>query len=246
VQTKVNLGNRELYLRALGSGEIHVVPEYLGTLTTFLTTEKDPQATSPASGDVDKTLAALTPLLQEKQWVAYTPSPAQDQNAFAVTKETADRYGLSKLSDLAKPDVQGQLTLGGPAECPTRPFCRPGLEKTYGAKFKGFRPLDAGGPLTINAIADGQVDIGLVFSSDGVVASRGLVVLEDDKLLQTADNLLPVARSDKASPDLKTALDKVSAALTTDKLKDLNKRIGVDKEDPEDLAKEFVKNEGLV
>lgn len=246
VKTKLNLGNRELYLRALGSGEVDLVPDYLGTLTTFLAGQQDPKAPSPASGDLATTFQALKPLLERRKLVAYQYSPAADQNAFAVTRATADRYRLATLSDLGKPDVAGQLVLGGPPECPQRPFCKPGLEKTYGAQFKGFRSLDAGGPLTLNAIEKGQVGIGLVFSSDGVVASKGLVVLDDDKKLQTADNVVPVVRADKASPELAAALGRVNQALTTDKLKELNKKVGVDKEDPADVADQFLKDNGLL
>ncbi len=114
------------------------------------------------------------------------------------------------------------------------------------ARFKGFRSLDAGGPLTLRAIEKGQVGIELVLSSDGVEASKGLVVLDDDKKLQTADNVVPVVRADKASPKLAAPLDKANQALTTDKLKELNKKIGVDKEDPADVANQFLKDNGLL
>jgi osmoprotectant transport system substrate-binding protein len=246
VKTKFNVGNRELYLKSLGNGEIDIVPEYLSTLTTFLAAQKDPNAASPASGDPAKTLAALLPLASAKGFSAYPYSPATDENAFAVNAATAAKYHLTKLSDLANPDVAGKLTIGGPPECQTRPYCEPGLEKTYGAKFAGFKALDAGGPLTINAIADGSVGIGLVFSSDGVVASKNLVVLADDKHLQNADNVLPLVRTSAASLDLRAALDKVDQALTTDELKQLNKQIGVDKDDPSDVAEQFLKSKGLL
>jgi osmoprotectant transport system substrate-binding protein len=246
VKTKFNLGSRELYLKSLGNGEIDVVPEYLSTLTTFLVSQKDPNATSPASGDAAKTLAALAPLASAKGFTAYPYSPAADENAFAVSQGTASKYHLTKLSDLANADVAGKLTLGGPPECQTRPYCEPGLEKTYGAKFSGFKALDAGGPLTINAIAGGSVGIGLVFSSDGVVASKKLVVLDDDKHLQNADNVLPLVRSSVASADVKTTLDSVDKILTTDDLKQLNKQIGVDKDDPSDVAQQYLKSKGLL
>jgi osmoprotectant transport system substrate-binding protein len=246
VKTKYNLGSRELYLKSLGNGEIDVVPEYLSTLTTFLVDEDNPNATSPASGDAAKTLAALQPVAAAKGFTAYPYSPAADQNAFAVSQATATKYHLTKLSDLANPDVAGKLTIGGPPECQTRAYCEPGLEKTYGAKFAGFKALDAGGPLTINAIADGSVGIGLVFSSDGVVASKNLVVLEDDKHLQSADNVLPLVRSSVATADLKTTLDSVDKVLTTDDLKQMNKQIGVDKDDPSDVAEQYLKSKGLI
>jgi osmoprotectant transport system substrate-binding protein len=115
----------------------------------------------------------------------------------------------------------------------------------YGLNFKSFKSLDAGGPLTETAIANGQVDMGLVFSSDGGVAAKGLVVLEDDKHLQTVDNIVPVIRNDKANSAVTSALNKVSAALTTDQLVTLNKMVDVDKADPSAVALTWLKSKGL-
>ena len=160
------VGNRELYLQALEAGDIQVFPEYLSTFTEFL--EGD-EANQVASGDVDATLEALEPLAEENGLVVGEPSEAADQNAFAVTQEFADQFGVETLSDLA--DVCGSgLVLGGPTECPERPFCQPGLEETYGLAFDSFRELDAGGPLTKTALQQGEISIGLVFSSDGALA----------------------------------------------------------------------------
>jgi osmoprotectant transport system substrate-binding protein len=111
--------------------------------------------------------------------------------------------------------------------------------------FKSFKALDAGGPLTETAIANGQIDMGLVFSSDGGVAAKGLVVLEDDKHLQTVDNIVPVIRNDKAKPAITAALNGVSAALTTDQLVTLNKMVDVDKADPSAVALTWLKSKGL-
>ena len=162
------VGNRELYLEALKSGDIQVFPEYLATVTEFL--EGD-DANPVASGDVDATLEALQPLAEENGLVFGEPSEAVDQNAFAVTQEFADALGVQTLSELA--DVCGSgLILGGPAECPERPLCQPGLEETYGLSFDEFRELDAGGPLTKTALQQGEISIGLVFSSDGALAQQ--------------------------------------------------------------------------
>jgi osmoprotectant transport system substrate-binding protein len=163
------VGNRELYLQALIDGQIQAFPEYLGTVTEFL--EGD-DATEVASGDVDATVQALTPLAESNGLVFGEPSEAADQNAFAVTQEFADELGVSTLSELAEACGDGSLVLGGPAECPERPFCQPGLEETYGLQFDSFRELDAGGPLTKAAIQQGEVSIGLVFSSDGALARQ--------------------------------------------------------------------------
>jgi osmoprotectant transport system substrate-binding protein len=163
------VGNRELYLKALQDGDIQVFPEYLSTFTEFL--EGD-EANQVASGDVEATLEALRPLAEENGLAVGEPSEAADQNAFAVTQEFADALGVQTLSDLADACGSG-LILGGPAECPDRPFCQPGLEETYGLSFDSFRELDAGGPLTKTALQQGEISIGLVFSSDGALAAQG-------------------------------------------------------------------------
>jgi len=164
------VGNRELYEPALEKGELSVVPEYVGTLTEFLNKKQNgPNATPKASGDLSATVQALTQLGQKAGLTFGTPAAAADQNTFAVTKAFADKNGLKTLSDVAAKCNGGPLVLGGPPECKTRPFCEPGLEKTYGIKFTGFQSLDAGGPLTKTAIRTGKVQIGLVFSSDAAL-----------------------------------------------------------------------------
>ncbi|RFU22203.1 glycine betaine ABC transporter substrate-binding protein [Geodermatophilus marinus] len=166
------VGNRELYLPALQSGaDIQVFPEYLATVTDFLNRQVNgADAEGVASGDVQETVTALQPLAEQAGLVFGEPSEAADQNAFAVTETFADQVGVSTLSELADACGDGSLVLGGPAECPERPQCQPGLEETYGLQFADFRELDAGGPLTKSAIQQGEVSIGLVFSSDGALA----------------------------------------------------------------------------
>jgi osmoprotectant transport system substrate-binding protein len=163
------VGSRELYLKALEGGtEIQAFPEYLATATEFLDADEAKQV---ASGDVDATLAALQPLAQAAGLAFGEPSEAVDQNAFAVTTAFAEKVGVKTLSELADACSDGSLVLGGPAECPTRPFCQPGLEETYGLKFASFQEYgDTGGPLTKAAIQKGEVSMGLVFSSDGAHA----------------------------------------------------------------------------
>ena len=163
------VGSRELYLKALEAGtEIQAFPEYLATATEFLDADEAKQV---ASGDVDATLAALQPLAQAAGLAFGEPSEAVDQNAFAVTTAFAEKVGVKTLSELADACSDGSLVLGGPAECPTRPFCQPGLEETYGLKFGSFQEYgDTGGPLTKAAIQQGEVSSGRVFSSDGALA----------------------------------------------------------------------------
>jgi osmoprotectant transport system substrate-binding protein len=160
------VGNRELYLKALEAGDIQVFPEYLSTFTEFLDGD---DANEVASGDVDKTLEALTPLAEQNGLVVGEPSEAADQNAFAVTQELADQLGVTTLSEFAEACGSGVI-LGGPTECPERPFCQPGLEDTYGLTIDDFSALDAGGPLTKTALQQGKISVGLVFSSDAALA----------------------------------------------------------------------------
>ena len=164
-------GSREVVEPALEKGELDVVPEYVGTLTEFINKAKNGADAPPkASGDLDATVAALSELGKQAGLVFGEPSQAADQNAFAVTKGFADKYGVATLSELASACSSG-LVLGGPAECPERPFCQPGLEQTYGLSFDDFVTLDAGGPLSKTALQQGKVTVALVFSSDAALSS---------------------------------------------------------------------------
>ncbi len=242
VNVRKGLGQREIYLPALQQGGanngIDLVPEYVGTLLEFVN-----RNAGEASNDVDASVRKLRSRLEGMGLTALNPSPAANQNAFAVTKTTADRLRLKTPSDLTP--VAAQMTLGAGPECPTRPFCQPGLERTYGLKFKAFRPLDSGGPRTVDALKSGDIDLGLVFTSSAAVADPNLVVLEDDKKLQTADNLVPALRTDVVDDNIRRVLNKVSGELTTANLIQLNKRADIDKEDPEALAKEWLQQHGF-
>ncbi len=239
------LTNREVIEPALEKGDVDVVPEYLSTLTEFLNgTKNGPTAKPLASPDVQKTLAALQSIASPLGLKALQPSQAADQNSFAVTKDFATKNNLTSLSDLAS--YQGKLVLGGPPECPKRPFCQPGLEKTYGIHFTGFTALDAGGPLTKTAIQKGKVQIGLVFSSDGGIQALGLQVLDDDKHLQNADVIVPVVRTKVATPELEAALNKVSSTLTTDDLVSLNKMVDIDRQDPAKVSEDYLTSKGVL
>lgn len=143
--------------------------------------------------------------------------------------------------------IASTLILGGPPECPQRPFCAVGLEETYGLTFKEFKPLDAGGPITVEAVKNGQVDVGLLFTSDPAIAANGFVLLEDDKQLQLADNLVPVLRQDvlDATPEVADILNGWSAKLTQEALTDLNKQVSVDQADPKDVVTAWLAAGGL-
>jgi osmoprotectant transport system substrate-binding protein len=239
VTLRDKLGAREVVEPALQNGQIDLVPEYAGTVLEFLN-----KNAGEASSNLTATVSKLRDRFKALNITVLDPSPAADQNAFAVSKATADKDHLTKTSDLAP--FAPKMTLGGPPECPTRPFCQAGLQKVYGLTFKDFKALDAGGPLTKTALANGQIDVGLVFSSDGGIAAKGLVVLQDDKHLQTVDNIVPVIRNDKVNDTVKTALNKVSAKLTTAALVQLNKMVDVDKADPSAVAMTWLTQNGLL
>jgi osmoprotectant transport system substrate-binding protein len=239
VTLRDKLGAREVVEPALQSGQVDLVPEYVGTVLEFLN-----KNAGEASSDLNATVTKLRSRFAALNITVLDPSPAADQNAFAVSKATADKDHLVNTSDLSS--FAAQMTLGGPPECPTRPFCQAGLKSTYGLNFKDFKALDAGGPLTKTALANGQIDVGLVFSSDGGIAAKNLVVLVDDKHLQTVDNIAPVIRTDKATAAVKDALNKLSAKLTTAALIALNKMVDVDKADPSAVAQTWLQQNGLL
>jgi osmoprotectant transport system substrate-binding protein len=170
--TVQQVGNRELYEPALEKGEIHVVPEYAATLADFLNGKVNGKDAAPASStDLAKTTEALKTLGEKSKLVFGKASPAQDQNAFAVTEAFAAKYNVKTLSDLASVCNGTATVLGGPAECPQRPKCQAGLVQTYGFQAGSFAALDAGGPQTKNALKTGTISVGLVFSSDGALAA---------------------------------------------------------------------------
>jgi osmoprotectant transport system substrate-binding protein len=229
INYKLLLGTREVVAPALESGQIDIYPGYAATDLEFYN-----KSAGEANGDAVATTAKLNSHLQPLGLLALDPSPAVDQNAFAVTKATQAKDNLTKLSDLAP--IGGQLTLGAGPECPTRPFCLPGLKKTYGITFKAFKPLDTDGPLTRAAFKNGSIDVGLVFSSDGDLNSLGLVVLQDDKHLENADNVLPILRQAAASDEVKKVLNAIDAKLTTADLVTLNSQVSIQHQDPDAVA----------
>jgi osmoprotectant transport system substrate-binding protein len=235
------LGNREIVEPALENGQIDLYAGYAATDLTFV--EKKQNVALDAGTDAQANVQKLNTLLNPKGVKALDPSPAVDQNAFAVTKAEADANHLVKLSDVSS--VASGWTLGGPPECPQRPFCQQGLESVYGLHFKAFKALDAGGPLTYAAFKSGAINIGLVFSSDGAIAANNLVVLQDDKHLQQADNIVPLIRSTVANSEVTALLNSIDAKLNTPDLTAMNKSADVDKQDPADVATTWVQGHGF-
>jgi len=234
VQYRLNLGSREVVAPAIKSGQIDL---YIGYAATDL--EYWNHAAGEATGDAAATTAKLNGHLQPLSLEALNPSSSVDQNAFAMTKSNASKYNATKLSDLAA--IGNQLVLGAGPECPTRPFCQPGLQQTYGIHFKDFKALDTDGPLTRAAFANNTIQVGLVFSSDADLNNLGLVVLQDDKHLEAADNVVPIIRTPVASDEVKKVLNAVSAGLTTTELVQLNSQVELQHQDADAAAQAFLK-----
>ncbi len=235
VNKKLNIGAREAYIPALQDGSIDLIPEYTGVLTQYF--NKNAKAT-----DSDGVYAELKAALPDKLEVL-DKSAAEDKDAVVMTKKKADELGVKSIADL-----QGKakdLVLGGPPEWKTRPTGVPGLKKVYGLEFKSFRALDAGGPLTVAALKNGQIQAGNLFTTDPNIAKNDFVVLDDPKHLFAAQNVVPLITKSKDDDTVSNALNAVSAKLDTETLAALLTEVVVDKKDASAVAKEFLTKNGL-
>ncbi|MDA5285239.1 ABC transporter substrate-binding protein [Streptomyces sp. Isolate_45] len=245
--TTVN--NRELYEPSLEKGEIDVVPEYAATLAEFLNAKVNgpdaPKDKPVASSDAAATVAALEKLAAPLGLKALPAGEAVDQNAFAVSKEFAQKNNLKSLSDLGRSGIKVKIAAGD--ECAVRPFCAPGLEKTYGISVAGIDPKGVGTPQAKQAVKDGVDQLVLTTTTDATLDNFGLVLLEDDKKLQNADNVLPVVNAkDAGSPEVADALGKLTKALTTADLVELNRKVDAERAKPADVAKAYLESKGLL
>jgi osmoprotectant transport system substrate-binding protein len=231
-------GFRDVLFGAFESGDVNLAPDYVASQLEFLNGGK-----GEATGDVDETFAKLVPLLKAKDLVGLTPSSAVDTNSFVMTKERSDDLGITTLSDLAEKGKD--LKLGAPPDCETNGFCIPGLKRVYDLDLSGnFTPLDLG--VVGDSLDEGAIDVGVVTSTDGRLAdpATGWVLLEDDKKMLAADNIFPTLSQEltDAYPELGDLLNSVSDALDTDTLVELNKRYDIDKDDAEDIAADWLKD----
>ena len=233
-------GFRDVVYTSFDSGDINFTAEYAASALEFLN-----GGAGEASADADATAEALRTALEAKKLVALDAAPAQDSNSFVVTPETAAAKNLKAISDLTD-----DMRLGGPADCPENASCLPGLEKVYGIDLSdGFTPLDGGGPLTVAALEGGEIDVAILFSTDGTIADKGWVILEDDKGLINADNIIPVTPAEVVAAyreDFTALVNKVSAAMTTSELAELNRQVTIELKDPADVASEWLAAQKLV
>lgn len=242
VRRELTLGPRELVVPAFRQGHVDVVPEYLGTALRAA----DPETPVDLS-DRTAVTSALADAVATWDAAILEPAPAQNQNGLVVTSATAQRYGLEAVSDLtARADT---MTLGGPPECATRRHCLQGLADTYGLHFEDFTPL-ARAEHVVRALEEGVVDVGVLFTTDGVLAPGDLVLLADDRHLQPVENLVPMVRravvDGEQGPRLAATLDAVSAQLTTESLRVVNWRVTVAGNEPAAEAHAWLVRHGLV
>ena len=174
-------------------------------------------------------------------------TPAQDKYALTVTGETASTLGLTTVSDLA--GSAAGMVLGGPVDCPERVRCLLGLEDVYGLTFADFKRLDAGGPITVQALKSDDVQVGFLFSSDGTIAVEGFVVLEDDRGLGPAENIAPVVSAsivDHYGQEFVDLIDEISTTITQHELINMNKQVKYDGLDAAEVARDFLETKLLI
>lgn len=235
VTTKLDIGSREVYLQALEEGSVTVFPEYTGGLLAYY----DSSSTSHSPDEVYADLQAALPA----DLTALDYSPAQDQDSVTVTSETAAKYNLKSIGDLAP--VAGNMTLGGSPEWQTRADGPEGLKKVYGVEFGDYKVLDPGGPLSVKGLKNGLVDATDIFTTDPAIEDNDFVVLEDPENLFLAQNVVPLLSAAAATPTVTDTLNTVSAALTTEALTSMLKEISDTKADPADVAQAWVTDNGL-
>ena len=219
VERIMELGSREVVEPALESGTVDLVPEYLGTAVNFLSGGR-----LAATTDSKRDHAELARLFAARGVSVLAYAPAQDQNGIAVARARATARHLARLSDLRP--IADELIFGAPAECAERLLCLKGLERVYHLKFKEFRPMPSGAVIA-DALVSGEIDVGLMDTTDAYLSARDLLLLTDDRKLQPADNVVPVVRTEiveRYGQRLVDAVNAVSARLTTPDLIELNRQ----------------------
>ena len=242
-----NLGARDIYLDPLQKGDVQVSADYLSSMTEALNRKANGDDADPvASPDVQATLGELKTLAAKYDITPLEPAEAEDANSYAVTKDYAEKNNLTTLSDLGK--LGKPVALAAASDCPDRPDCGKGLESVYGIKLSKVEPLGFGTPDTKKALTDGEVELGQVGTTDGSLEQMGLVVLEDDKNWQNAENLVPVVNSAwlKDNPKAEDALNKLSDVLTTEDLTMLNAKVDGERLEASQVAEDYLKEKGLI
>ncbi|UKY51348.1 ABC transporter substrate-binding protein [Streptomyces inhibens] len=242
----LTVGNRELYEPALEAGQIDVVPEYAATFADWLNAKnKGSKAAPVASPDLGVTLRALRRLAGPRGLTVLQAGRAVDQNAFAVSAAYARKHHLKTLSDLGRARLPVRLAAGD--ECVQRPFCAPGLKKTYGINLTAIDPKGVGTTPAKQAVQNGQDQMVLTTSTDATLDRFGLVLLADDKKLQNADHVLPVVNRARAGSErAAAALNRLNKVLTTADLANLNEQVDSWRRLPADVARNYLVSKGLL
>ena len=234
VDRQLRIGQREVYMPELEAGAIDVFPEYTGNLLQYL----DQNATARSSDEVYDALRSTLP----KGLRALEQADATDQDSYVVTADFAQAHSLTSIGDLAS---AGALTLGGNSELQTRPYGPMGLSQTYGVTV-GFTPIeDSGGPLTVKALKDGDIQLANIYSSDPALADGTLKVLDDPKGLFLASHVVPLASS-RVNDDAAAVINRVSAAMDAEDLVEMNRASTVEQKSASQIAREWLLSEGLL
>jgi osmoprotectant transport system substrate-binding protein len=241
VKKELNLGDEQTALKALKGGEISGYPEYTGTvlLSFFEVPTKDLPKDPTAAYDEVKSKFA------EQGITAFPPTPFTSSNEVAVTQQTADKLGLKNISDLE--GKSQDLTLYGSPECRGRDDCLRGLQNVYGLKFKKFVPVDIAQRHEV--LTNGDADVSIVFTTDPQISRNKEVLLKDDKGMFPPYNstfLMKTETADKAGPDLPKTIDLVNKNLTARVMQELNARVDLDKETPQEAAADYLQQFDLV
>jgi osmoprotectant transport system substrate-binding protein len=237
VEVVPRLGPREIVEPALEQGRVDLVPGYLGTGLNFLHEQK-----RVATADPQPTHALLEQALAARGLRALDYAPAQDRNGFVVTGKMAKRHELERISDLRP--IAGQLTFGGPPECPGRPLCLKGLQDVYGLEFKHFESMPSR-TTTADALELGEIDVGMLETTDANLLNHDFVQLEDDRRLQPAENVVPIVRKEILAaygPALAGVVDAVTAQLHTRDLIHMNQRVHLQGVNPATAASHWLIN----
>ncbi|RZU23972.1 ABC transporter substrate-binding protein [Streptomyces sp. BK239] len=238
VSYKPNIGSRETTYGLLKNGSITVLPEYNGSLLAYFDAKAEQKSTEAVNAAVKAKLDPKLTLLES--------SAAEDKDSVALNQETAKKHNLtaeSTLDDIK--DIAPQLVLGGSPEFQTRQQGMVGLEAVYGLKFKSFKALDAGGPLTQAALKKDTVQAADIFTTDPTINRDKFVVLKDPKNLFGFANVTPLVYKSGLSKEGVDALNAVSAKLDTKTLLDLDDQVQLQRKDPLDVAKAWLKSAGL-
>lgn len=234
VDRQLRIGQREVYMPEIEAGAIDVFPEYTGNLLQYL----DADATARSTDEVYAALQTALP----SGLRALEQAPATDQDSYVVTADFAAAHSLASIGDLAS---AGTLTLGGNSELQTRPYGPTGLSQTYGVTV-GFTPIeDSGGPLTVKALKDGDIQLANIYSSDPALADGTLKVLDDPKGLFLASHVVPLASS-RVSDEAAAVINRVSAAMDAQDLVEMNRASTVDQKSASQIAREWLISEGLL